>query len=143
MVLAHTDSQETVFSVLGAAARRRSPRSLAVQLVLSMGVVSAILLTAPQWWSIAFLAGWSAAYAAWGLLVRIVEAREPHARSLDALLVTIAALGSTLAIAGIIGIGLVIYSGNAKGVKEPCGKGSTNELCQAWKNPTVKRGQIP
>ena len=52
-------------------------------------------------------------------------------------------LSSMVAIAGIIGIGLVLYSGNAKGVKEPCGKGSTNELCQAWKNPTVKRGQIP
>lgn len=143
MVLANADNHETVFSVLGAAARRRSTRSLGVQLIVSAGTGAAIVLIAPRWWPIAFLAGWSAAWSAWGLLARVVEARDPHARSLDALLVTIAALGSALAIAGVIGIGLAIYSGNAKGVKNACGKGSTNELCQAFANPAPKRGPIP
>jgi len=125
---------ETVFTVLGQAARKRSARSLAVQLVVSGAVATAILLSAPHWWSVAFLAGWSAAYSAWGLLVRLSERRE--AKSLEALLVAIATLGTALAIAGIVGIGLAIYSGNGRGVKNACGKGSTNELCQAFANPT-------
>jgi hypothetical protein len=58
------------------------------------------------------------------------------------MLVTIAAVGTALAIAGIIGVGLAIYSGNARGVKNACGKGSTNRLCQAWANPTKVSGQI-
>jgi hypothetical protein len=135
MVLAHA-GHETVFTVLGDAARRRGSRSLAGQLVLSAAAAATILIAAPQWWSLAFLAGWSAAYSAWGLLVRFVEARDGHARSLPAMLVTVAAVGTALAIAGIIGVGLAVYSGNARGVKDACGKGSTNRLCQAWANPT-------
>jgi hypothetical protein len=50
--------QETVFTVLGQAARKRGARSLAVQLVVSGTVATAILLSAPHWWSVAFLAGW-------------------------------------------------------------------------------------
>jgi hypothetical protein len=141
MVLAHA-GHETVFTVLGDAARKRGARSLVAQFVLSTGAAAAILIAVPQWWSLAFLAGWSAAYSAWGLLVRFVEAREAHARPLRAMLVTIAAVGTALAIAGIIGVGLAIYSGNARGVKNACGKGSTNRLCQAWANPTKVSGQI-
>ena len=134
---------ETVFTVLGDAARRRGAKSLAFQLIISTVVAAAILTSAPHWWSLAFLAGWSAAYSAWGLLVRLREAHETRA-PLTALMTTIAALGTALAIAGIIGIGLAIYSGNARGVKEPCGKGSTNKLCQAWQNPpTSARPIIP
>ena len=125
--------QETVFTVLGQAARRRGARSLAVQLIVSGAIATAILLSAPHWWSVAFLAGWSAAYSAWGLLVRLYEKRE--ARSLGALLVAIATLGTALAIAGVVGIGLALYSGNARGVKNACGRNSTNELCQAFRNP--------
>ena|SRR5687768_8443359 len=125
--------QETVFTVLAQAARKRGARSLAVQLVLSGAVATAILVAAPHWWSVAFLAGWSAAYSAWGLLARLSERRE--AKSLKALLVAIATLGTALAVAGIVGVGLAIYSGNARGVKNACGKGSTNELCQAFANP--------
>lgn len=128
-------ANETVFSVLGEAARRRGMRGLAVQLVVSVAVATTILLTAAQWWSLAFLAGWSAAYSAWGLIVHVTEARQAHPRSIAALLVTIAALGTALAVAGVIGIGLAIYSGNARGVKDACGKGSTNERCQAFANP--------
>jgi ABC-type phosphate transport system permease subunit len=141
MVAAHAHT-ETVFTVLGDAARRRGSGSLAGQLVLSAAAATAILIAAPQWWSLAFLAGWSAAYSAWGLLVRFVEAREAHARPLHALLVTIAAVGTALAIAGMIGVGLAVYSGNARGVKDACGKGSTNRLCQAWANPTKTSGPI-
>jgi hypothetical protein len=141
MVLAHA-GHETVFTVLGDAARRRGARGLAVQFALSTAIAASLLIAVPQWWSLAFLAGWSAAYSAWGLLVRFVEAREPHARPLNALLVTIASLGTALAIAGIIGVGLAFYSGNARGVKDACGKGSTNRLCQAWANPTKTTGPI-
>ena len=133
MVAAH--GHETVFTVLGDAARKRNSRTLAAQLVLSVAAGAAILIAAPQWWSLAFLAGWSATYSAWGLLVRVAEARAEHPRSLRALLVSIAAAGTVLAIAGVIGIGLAIYSGNANGTKNACGVGSTNELCQAWANP--------
>lgn len=125
--------QETVFTVLGLAARKRGARSLALQLIVSGAVATAIMISAPHWWSVAFLAGWSAAYSAWGLLVRFSEKRE--AKSLRALLIAIATLGTALAIAGVVGIGLAIYSGNARGVKNACGKGSTNELCQAFANP--------
>lgn len=141
MVLAHA-GHETVFSVLGDAARKRGARSLAVQFVLSTAVGAGVLIAAPQWWSLAFLAGWSTAYSAWGLLVRLVVARDAHARPLRAMLATIAAVGTVLAIAGIIGVGLAIYSGNARGVKDACGKGSTNRLCQAWANPTKTSGPI-
>lgn len=141
MVLAHA-GHETVFTVLGDAARRRGARSLAVQFVLSTGIAAGLLIAAPHWWSLAFLAGWSAAYSAWGLLVRLVEARDAHARPLRAILVTIAAVGTALAIAGIIGVGLAIYTGNARGVKNACGKGSTNRLCQAWSNPSKISGPI-
>ena len=122
-------------------ARRRGARSLALQLIVSGAIGTAILLAAPHWWSAAFLAGWSAAYSAWGLLVRLYEKRE--AQSLKALLVAIATLGTALAIAGIVGIGLAIYSGNARGVKDACGKGSTNELCQAFASPTPVTKKIP
>lgn len=133
--------QETVFTVLGQAARRRGARSLALQLIVSGAVATAILISAPHWWSVAFLAGWSAAYSAWGLLVRLNERRE--ARSLNALLVGIATLGTALAIAGVVGIGLAIYSGNARGVKDACGKGSTNELCRAFASPSPVTTKIP
>jgi len=141
MVAAH--GHETVFTVLGDAARRRNSRSLAAQLVLSTGIAAGILIAAPQWWSLAFLAGWSAAYSSWGLLVRIVEAREAHPRPLDALLVTIAATGTALAIAGIVGVALAMYTGNAKGVKNACGDGASNRLCQAFANPKPVSGPIP
>ena len=133
--------QETVYTVLGEAARRRGARSLALQFVLSAAVAVAILVAAPHWWSLAFLAGWSAAYAAWGLLARVRE--RTASTPLNAVLTTIAALGTALAIAGIIGIGLAIYSGNARGVKDACGKGNTNKLCQAWVNPAPATRPIP
>jgi len=141
MVAAH--GHETVFTVLGDAARRRTSRSLVAQLVLSVAIGSAILVFAPHWWSLAFLAGWSTAYSAWGLLVRVAEARESHPRPLDALLVTIAATGTALAVAGIIGVALAMYTGNAKGVKNACGEGSSNRMCQAWANPKPVSGPIP
>ena len=132
--------QETVFTVLGQAARRRGPRSLALQLIVSGAIATAILLSAPHWWSVAFLGGWSAAYSAWGLVVRLYEKRE--AKSLKALLVAIATLGTALAFAGVIGIGLAIYTGDAAGAKNRCGRNSTPPRCQ--KNPpTVHERTIP
>ena len=124
---------ETVFTVLGDAARRRGARSLALQLFVSSAIAIGILVAAPHWWSLAFLAGWSATYSAWGLLVRLREAR-----ATKALMTTIAALGTALAVAGIIGIGLAIYSGDAAGAKNRCGRKSTAR-CQT--HPPVVYGR--
>ena len=127
-------THETVFTVLGNAARQRRTHSLAGQLVASVVIGVAVLILAPQWWSLAFLAGWSAAYCAWGLLVRVAESHADR-RSLRALLTTIATLGTALAIAGIIGVGLAIYSGDAASAKVTCGRHSTSKRCQALEHP--------
>ena len=129
---------ETVFTVLGEAARKRRAGTLIAQLVVSLVIGAAILVRAPGWWSLAFLAGWSAAYSAWGLVVRIAESHE-HPRSLRALLTTIATLGTALAIAGIIGIGLAIYSGDAAGAKNTCGRNSTIKRCQSLERPPLTK----
>ena len=106
-----------------------------------MIVGATVLIAAPHWWSLAFLAGWSAAYAAWGLVARVAESSDGHRRSLSAILATIATLGTALAIAGIIGIGLLIYSGDAAGAKNGrCVENATSKRCQAWQHPeqTIK-----
>src|SRR5262245_28719047 len=114
-------NHETVFTVLGEAARRRSTRSLAAQLILSVVIAGSILPLVPQWWSFAFLAAWSATYSAWGLLARYAETRGLHARSFHALLVMVAGLGAAFAVAGAIGLGLLFYTGEAAGAKTTCG----------------------
>jgi hypothetical protein len=140
MVAAH--GHETVYTVLAAAAKRRGTVGLFVQLVVSVAITTALLVAAPHWWSLAFLSGWSAAYAGWGLLVRVTESDEGRPASLGVMLKSIAALGTFLAIAGIIGIGLAIYSGNARGVKEPCGVNATSKYCRALANPSPTQGLI-
>ena len=127
---------ETVFTVLGESARRRSSRVLITQFLISAGTAVGILLAAPHWWSVAFLAGWSAAYAAWGLVARVAESHEEPRRSLNAVLATIATLGTILAIVGIMGLGLAIYSGDAVGAKNgKCVKNATSRRCQAYDQP--------
>lgn len=134
---------ETVFTVLAESARRRKATTLIVQLAASAMIAGGILASAPHWWSIAFLAGWSAAYSAWGLVVRAAEHDEEHRRSLRALLATIATLGTALAIAGIIGVGLAIYSGDAAGAKNGrCVKNATSKRCQMWQRP-VQNIKLP
>ena len=140
MVAAH--GQETVYTVLGAAARRRGAAGLFLQLVVSVAATTALLVAVPQWWSLAFLSGWSAAYAGWGLLARVAESREAPATSLSVTLKSIAVLGTVLAIAGVVGIGLALYSGNARGVKEPCGVNATSKYCRAMLHPTQSQGPI-
>ena len=109
--------------------------ALAVQLAASAFVAGAIVAAAPRWWSLAFLAGWSAAYSAWGLVVR-AERDEAHRRSVRAILTTLTALGTALAIAGIIGVGLLIYSGDAAGAKNGrCVRNATAKRCQLWERP--------
>jgi hypothetical protein len=133
---------ETVYTVLGAAARRRGAVGLFVQLVVSVATTTALLVAAPHWWSLAFLSGWSAAYAGWGLLVRVSESDEGPPATLVVTLKSIAALGTVLAVAGIIGVGLAIYSGNARGVKEPCGVNATSKYCRAIANPAPSQGLV-
>ena len=133
MVAAH--GHDTVFTVLGAAARRRGAVGLFVQLVASVAVTTALLVAAPHWWSLAFLAGWSAAYAGWGLLVRVAEPPEAPT-SLKVTLNSIAVLGTVLAVAGVIGIGFAFYTGNARGVKQACGVHATSKYCIEMRNPS-------
>jgi hypothetical protein len=140
MVAAH--GNQTVFTVLGEAARRRGTIGLFSQLTLSIAITTAVLVAAPHWWSVAFLAGWSAAYSGWGLLARVADARENQTRSFVILLKSIAVLGTVLAVAGIIGIGLAFYTGNGRGVKNACGANSTNKLCRAFADPTQASGPI-
>jgi ABC-type phosphate transport system permease subunit len=141
-MVAAFEPHETVFTVLGDAARKRSARSLVVQLVLSGAIAAAIMTGAPRWWSFAFLAGWSATYSAWGLLVRLRERESTTTQLLGALMTAIAALGTVLAIAGIIGIGLAIYLGDAAGAKNRCGRGSTSPRCQASAHPPAAFGRV-
>jgi hypothetical protein len=139
MVAAH----ETVFSVLGGAARRRAVWSLVVQLTISVAVAVTFLAVAPQWWSLACLAGWSAAYSAWGLFAHDAESRTTQPPSLRALMVATASLGAALAVAGLIGVGLAFYTGTAGGAKTTCGKHSTSKYCQAWAHPQPATRPIP
>jgi hypothetical protein len=135
-------NHETVFTVLREAVRRRTPRSLATQLGLSVVTGASILLIAPHWWSIAFLAGWSGTYSAWGLLARYAETRMLHARPFRALLVMVAGLGTAFAIAGLWGIGLAFYTGEAPGAKTTCGPRSTSAYCQASLHPPQAAGPL-
>jgi hypothetical protein len=128
---------ETVFSVLGQAARKRRASTLIAQLIFSIVIGAVILVRAPNWWSLAFLAGWSAAYSAWGLVVRIAESHE-HPRSLSALLTAIATLGTVLAIAGMIGVGFAIYTGDAAGAKNRCGQ-TSGKRCEAAERPPLTK----
>ena len=140
MVTTHPN-HETVFTVLGLAARRRGVPGLVGQLVLSTAVASAIIVAEPQWWSLGFLAGWSAAYSAWGLLVR-VDDQQASAHSLGPVLKAIAAVGTALAIAGIIGIGFALYTGDALGAKNSrCVPHATSQRCVA--QPRQATGPLP
>jgi len=128
-------THDTGFTVLGESARRRSSRVLIAQLIVSAGLATTLMVAARNWQWLAFLAGWSAAYSAWGLVARVAESHEEHRRLLNAMLTTIAALGTALAIAGIIGVGLAIYSGDAASAKVTCGRNSTNERCRTLEHP--------
>lgn len=135
---------DTVYTVLADSARRRSGRTLAVQFIVSLALAVAILIAAPNWWSLAFLAGWSAAYSAWGLVARVVESRESRPRSLKVLLAMITALGTALAVAGLIGVGLAVYLGDAVGAKNgACIRNASSERCQARQHPTPTPLKIP
>jgi hypothetical protein len=117
---------------------------LTAQLVFSAIISAAVLIAAPHWWSLAFLAGWSAAYSAWGLVARRAESGDGPRRSLSAILATIATLGTALAIAGIIGVGLLIYSGDAAGAKNGrCVKNATSKRCQAWQQHPAQTIKLP
>ncbi len=141
MVAAQANHQ-TVFSVLGDSARQRSARTLVAQVVMSVITSVTILLVVPQWWSIACLAGWSAAYSVWGLLVRRVESKPAHARVLDAVLASVAATGATLAFVGVIGLAMALFTGTGKSPYDACGEGAKEARCQALENPPVTKGPI-
>lgn len=134
-------NHETVFSVLGNAARRRGAPGLVAQLVVSTAAATAILTSAPQWWSLALLAGWSAAYSAWGLLVRSVES-ESSRLPRRSLLVAVAAIGTLLAFAGVVGLAVALFTGTGKSPYNACGAGATDARCQAWEKPPVTTGPI-
>jgi hypothetical protein len=137
MVLTHPGN-ETVFTVLDAAARKRGTISLALQHVASVLVIIAIIALAPQLWPLACLIGAGAMYSLWGLTVHAIG-ESTAARPVG---IGFSAAGGILAIAGVIGLALAMYTGNARGIKEPCGKYTTNKMCQAWQHPAQGSGPI-
>ena len=74
--------------------------------------------------------------------MRVADDADVPARSLTVTLRSIAALGTVLAIAGLIGIGLAFYAGNGLGAKNACGKNSINELCRAFADPPTVSGPL-
>ena len=131
--------QPNIFSVLGHAARRRERRGLAIQLSLSLGAGATLLIAAPQWWSLAALLGVSACYALWGLMAGMnagaagAWAALPHA---------IAATGTVLAVAGLLGLAAALFTGDAQGTYTPCGPRATSRYCQGMKEP-VRTNRVP
>jgi hypothetical protein len=128
---------ESVFTVLDAAARRRGPISLALQHLATLAVILAIVVLAPQWWSIACLLGAGAMYSLWGLTAHTIG--EAAARPVR---VGFAAVGATLAIAGTIGLAMALFTGTGKSPYNACGEGATDKRCEALARPPKGSGPI-
>src|SRR5512132_2974630 len=94
---------DTVFTVLGDVARRRSERSLALQIGFSLG---AAVVTAMAWhfWAASAIALAVGAHGAWGLLARQEERHPASVRR--GILVMVSALGTISAVAGLVGFAL-------------------------------------
>ncbi len=131
------NDHETIFTVLGDAARRRTPGGLAMQLAMTLAVAVTVLLVAPEWWSFAVLLVAPAAHAAWGLVMHRHGGLGPHHELIP---VVIAATGATAALVGTISLALAMFSGTAKGTYSACGVGATSPMCRAWTNPPPASG---
>jgi hypothetical protein len=134
---------QTIFSVLGAAARRRSSRALALQLLLSTGAAVALLVAEPRLWFCAALLGVPASYAAWGLLTATAGSRARAPVLLRMLAVATAVAGTLLAFAGTVGLALALFTGHGRSPYDACGPGSNSAYCQATMHPPEARAPLP
>ena len=134
---------ESVFAVLDAAARKRSTRTLALQLVFSAGLATAIVAATPHWWYIAALLGAPACYAFWGLLTVSADRRTGGPAVPRILAFGTAAAGTLLALAGASGLALALFTGHGRSPYNACGPSSTTAQCQAWAHPPPARFPLP
>ena len=124
----------TIFTVLGDAARRRRPRGLVAQLLVSTALAGALAVTAPHWWSVSALLGAVSAYAAWGVVAAFFP-RVAAGGPLRVVQMLIGGLGVSLAAAGILGLAAALFTGTGRSPYTPCGPGATSAYCQAHKAP--------
>lgn len=122
----------TIYSVLGEAARKRGRRGLVIQLTACAITGGALLVVAPQWWSMSALLGAVACYAAWGLTVTPFGAASGR---LTRVPIAVAALGSTLAVAGLLGLAAAMFTGHGRSPYTPCGPGANSAYCRATTAP--------
>jgi hypothetical protein len=142
MVAALADNS-TIYRVLASAARFRSPRSLAYQLISCMIVGATILALAPNWWPAAALVGTAATYASWGLLDHFGASASGRSRSVVRhLLMLVAGAGTGFALAGLIGIALAFWAGSGRSPYDACGPNATHARCEAMRRPRTAT-QLP
>ena len=115
MVIGRADDSENVFDVFAARVRGRSRKSLVQQVVVCVLSTAVIMLAAPGWWPVAATIGGAAGYAAWGLLDR----RSPSTANRVALR-GFAAIATALVLIGVIGLGLLALTGDARSPYGTC-----------------------
>ena len=125
-------TESTIFAELGAAAHRRSVRSLAMQLVVCLCVAVLFTGMAPTWWSIGVLCSVGSVYALWGLVDRAVSASPHGARVLPRL---VAGLGTGLSVVGVLGLAAAIFAGRGQSPYNACGPRATTAYCAQLKHP--------
>ncbi len=125
--------RETVFSVLATSARARAGRSLALQLAVCVAGAGLVLLTAPAWWSVAALMLAGGTHAAWGLLVRRLSTKP--SRTAGEALVAVAALGTVLAVSGMVGLAAALFTGSGRSPYDACGVNANSAFCKAMRAP--------
>jgi hypothetical protein len=133
----------SLFAVLGTAARQRTSRGLATQLIACLTLSAIVITLAPQWWSLAALLGAPSAYAAWGLMVHRLERRPAPVGVLGLFASMVAAAGGMLAVAGVVGLALALFTGHGRSPYDACGTGATTARCRAIENPPPGRSPIP
>jgi hypothetical protein len=130
-------NHDTVFTVLGSAARGRSRRSLAAQGVACLAVAAALMVTTAQWWSLSAIALAGALHAGWGLVVRLLAGRQPESvRVLRHAPLLLAAAATGLAVLGVTGLAITLFTGQGRSPYDPCGPHATSAYCHALQQPT-------
>lgn len=123
---------DSLFPILAAAARARSSASLAGQIVICAGFAVLVVASAPRWWPVACLLGGPISYAAWGLGDRLIRGMPARVWS-----IAFAIAGTGASLLGMVGLALLLFTGHARGVKEPCGPGATSRWCRAYADPPL------
>jgi hypothetical protein len=143
MMVAALANGESLFGVLGTAARRRTVPGLAIQLLVCGAIGALILAVAPAWWPVASLLGAPTGYAAWGLLARRLDRSPPDSLALHEASFAVAVTGTVCALAGILGLALALYTGEGRSPYNACGTDATHPRCRAWADPPSGRLPIP